>query len=142
MDFYNIIGYVKFFFPLQGSLLSVLRQFARLKSDKQTISVGFVGYPNVGKSSVINTLRTKNVISVIMTKKIAWYKCSHVYISFLLATNVLFICDKSVKRKKYFVLYHGFMLQLCKDRNIYHFPPKSKPGWTLYEAPTNIWSGQ
>ncbi|KAJ0044883.1 hypothetical protein Pint_04487 [Pistacia integerrima] len=45
----------------KGSLLSVLRQFARLKSDKQAISVGFVGYPNVGKSSVINTLRTKNV---------------------------------------------------------------------------------
>ncbi|RVW93112.1 Nuclear/nucleolar GTPase 2 [Vitis vinifera] len=46
----------------KGSLLSVLRQFARLKSDKQAISVGFVGYPNVGKSSVINTLRTKNVM--------------------------------------------------------------------------------
>jgi nuclear GTP-binding protein len=27
----------------------------------QAISVGFVGYPNVGKSSVINTLRTKKV---------------------------------------------------------------------------------
>jgi nuclear GTP-binding protein len=46
----------------QGCLLSVLRQFARLKSDKQAISVGFVGYPNVGKSSVINTLRSKTVI--------------------------------------------------------------------------------
>lgn len=49
----------------QGSLLSVLRQFSRLKSDKQAISVGFVGYPNVGKSSVINALRTKNVMSFI-----------------------------------------------------------------------------
>ncbi|CAA6654429.1 unnamed protein product [Spirodela intermedia] len=48
----------------KGSLLSVLRQFARLKNDKQAISVGFVGYPNVGKSSVINTLRTKNVCKV------------------------------------------------------------------------------
>ncbi|KAG5120256.1 hypothetical protein JHK82_034676 [Glycine max] len=48
----------------KGSLLSVLRQFARLKRDKQAISVGFVGYPNVGKSSVINTLRTKNVCKV------------------------------------------------------------------------------
>ncbi|KAI3928099.1 hypothetical protein MKW98_023700 [Papaver atlanticum] len=48
----------------KGSLLSVLRQFARLKSDKQAISVGFVGYPNVGKSSVINTLRTKSVCKV------------------------------------------------------------------------------
>lgn len=45
----------------KGSLLSVLRQYARLKNDKQAISVGFVGYPNVGKSSVINTLRSKNV---------------------------------------------------------------------------------
>lgn len=51
---------------LQGSLLSVLRQFARLKSDKQAISVGFVGYPNVGKSSVINTLRSKNVVSLVI----------------------------------------------------------------------------
>ncbi|KAL9298125.1 hypothetical protein ACSQ67_024021 [Phaseolus vulgaris] len=32
-----------------SSLLSVLRQFARLKRDKQAISVG---YPNVGKSSL------------------------------------------------------------------------------------------
>lgn len=51
---------------LQGSLLSVLRQFARLKSDKQAISVGFVGYPNVGKSYVINTLRSKNVFSLVI----------------------------------------------------------------------------
>ncbi|XP_024527850.1 nuclear/nucleolar GTPase 2 [Selaginella moellendorffii] len=48
----------------KGSLLSLLRQLARLKSDKQAISVGFIGYPNVGKSSVINTLRTKNVCKV------------------------------------------------------------------------------
>ncbi|CAH9053128.1 unnamed protein product [Cuscuta europaea] len=48
----------------KGPLLSVLRQFARLKSDKQAVSVGFVGYPNVGKSSVINTLRSKNVCKV------------------------------------------------------------------------------
>ncbi|KAJ0102959.1 hypothetical protein Patl1_04610 [Pistacia atlantica] len=52
----------------KGSLLSVLRQFARLKSDKQAISVGFVGYPNVGKSSVINTLRTKNVTVLFSSK--------------------------------------------------------------------------
>lgn len=56
----------------QGSLLSVLRQFARLKSDKQAISVGFVGYPNVGKSSVINTLRTKNVM-LFFPSSVVWY---------------------------------------------------------------------
>ena len=45
----------------KGALLSLLRQFSRLRSDKQNISVGFIGYPNVGKSSVINALRTKRV---------------------------------------------------------------------------------
>lgn len=45
----------------KGALLGLLRQLARLKSDKQSISVGMVGYPNVGKSSVINTLRDKKV---------------------------------------------------------------------------------
>jgi len=43
----------------KGSLIQLLRQFQHLHSDKQQISVGFIGYPNVGKSSVINTLREK-----------------------------------------------------------------------------------
>jgi ribosome biogenesis GTPase A len=47
----------------KGALLGLLRQLARLRSDKKYICVGFVGYPNVGKSSVINTLRTKKVYS-------------------------------------------------------------------------------
>lgn len=45
----------------KGSLIQVLRQFQHMHSDKQQISVGFIGYPNVGKSSVINTLRRKKV---------------------------------------------------------------------------------
>ena len=48
----------------KGSLLGLLRQLARLRSDKKHVSVGFVGYPNVGKSSVINALRTKKVCTV------------------------------------------------------------------------------
>ncbi|KAF8494828.1 hypothetical protein F5888DRAFT_604604 [Russula emetica] len=32
-----------------------------LHSDKKQISVGFIGYPNVGKSSVINTLKSGKV---------------------------------------------------------------------------------
>ena len=34
-----------------------MRQFDALHKDKKNISVGFVGYPNVGKSSVINSLK-------------------------------------------------------------------------------------
>lgn len=40
----------------KNALLQVLRQLSKLHSDKKQISVGFVGYPNVGKSSLINTL--------------------------------------------------------------------------------------
>lgn len=48
----------------KGSLINLLRQFAKLHLDKKQISVGFIGYPNVGKSSVINTLRSKKVCKV------------------------------------------------------------------------------
>mmetsp|Transcript_11449 Transcript_11449/g.16795 ORF Transcript_11449/g.16795 Transcript_11449/m.16795 type:complete len:606 (-) Transcript_11449:48-1865(-) len=43
----------------KGALISLLRQFGKLHEDKKQISVGVVGYPNVGKSSVINTLISK-----------------------------------------------------------------------------------
>lgn len=39
----------------------MLRQFAKLHKERQQISVGFIGYPNVGKSSIVNTLRKKKV---------------------------------------------------------------------------------
>lgn len=48
----------------KGSLINLLRQFGKLHSDKKQISVGFIGYPNVGKSSVINALRSKKVCKV------------------------------------------------------------------------------
>ncbi|KAI1137379.1 nucleolar GTP-binding protein [Hypoxylon sp. FL0543] len=48
----------------KGSLIQLLRQFSQLHSDRKQISVGLIGYPNVGKSSIINTLRKKKVAKV------------------------------------------------------------------------------
>lgn len=48
----------------KGSLIQLLRQFSGLHSDKKQISVGFIGYPNTGKSSIINTLKAKKVCTV------------------------------------------------------------------------------
>ncbi|KAK8213849.1 NUC091 domain-containing protein [Phyllosticta capitalensis] len=45
----------------KGSLISLLRQFSALHSNRKQISVGMIGYPNTGKSSIINTLRKKKV---------------------------------------------------------------------------------
>ena len=42
----------------------MLRQFGQLHKDRKQISVGFIGYPNTGKSSVINALRKKKVCKV------------------------------------------------------------------------------
>lgn len=44
----------------KNSLMNVLRQLKTLYK-KETLSVGFVGYPNTGKSSIINGLRNKEV---------------------------------------------------------------------------------
>jgi len=41
------------------SLLRMLNQFDLFHKDKKCISIGFIGYPNVGKSSVINTMKEK-----------------------------------------------------------------------------------
>uniref|UniRef100_A0A182N3F0 Nucleolar GTP-binding protein 2 n=1 Tax=Anopheles dirus TaxID=7168 RepID=A0A182N3F0_9DIPT len=48
----------------KGALINLLRQIGKLHVDKKQISVGFIGYPNVGKSSVINALRSKKVCKV------------------------------------------------------------------------------
>ncbi|RVX68860.1 Nucleolar GTP-binding protein 2 [Exophiala mesophila] len=48
----------------KGSLITVLRQFSTLHASRKQISVGFIGYPNTGKSSIINTLRKKRVCTV------------------------------------------------------------------------------
>lgn len=47
----------------KNNLVNILRQLDNLYKKKH-ISVGFVGYPNSGKSSIINTLRNKNVCNV------------------------------------------------------------------------------
>lgn len=48
----------------KGALINLLRQFGKLHKDNKQISVGFIGYPNAGKSSVINALRSKKVCNV------------------------------------------------------------------------------
>jgi nuclear GTP-binding protein len=48
----------------KGALISLLQQFGKLHSDKKQISVGLIGFPNVGKSSVINALKRKKVCNV------------------------------------------------------------------------------
>ena len=40
-------------------MIQLLKQFDLLHKDKKNISVGLIGYPNVGKSSVINALMKK-----------------------------------------------------------------------------------
>eukprot|EP00924_Labyrinthula_sp_SR-Ha-C_P003768 maker-scaffold_3-augustus-gene-4.59-mRNA-1 protein AED:0.01 eAED:0.01 QI:138/1/1/1/0/1/2/691/531 len=48
----------------KGSLIQLLRQFKKLHPEKPQISVGFVGMPNVGKSSIINAVKSKKVCNV------------------------------------------------------------------------------
>lgn len=46
-----------------GNLLSLLKNYSRSKNMKTSIAVGVIGYPNVGKSSLINSLKRARVVS-------------------------------------------------------------------------------
>ncbi|XP_952005.1 nucleolar GTPase, putative [Theileria annulata] len=41
----------------KNTLIQLLKQYSQIFKDRKHFSVGFIGYPNVGKSSVINTLK-------------------------------------------------------------------------------------
>jgi ribosome biogenesis GTPase A len=78
---------MQFVCPKEYSCLhvcDVYSLFTQLHTDKKQISVGFIGYPNVGKSSVINTLRSKKVCNVAPiageTKVCLAYRISLLYI--------------------------------------------------------------
>jgi nuclear GTP-binding protein len=46
------------------TLMKLLKNYTRNKNIKTTITVGVVGYPNVGKSSLINSLKREKVVGV------------------------------------------------------------------------------
>lgn len=46
------------------SLISLLKNYSRNKNIKTSITVGVIGFPNVGKSSVINSLKRSRVCGV------------------------------------------------------------------------------
>ena len=49
------------------NLMNILKNYARIEGEgkaKQTISVGVVGFPNVGKSSLINSLKRSRAAAI------------------------------------------------------------------------------
>lgn len=49
------------------NLLNLLKNYCRTEDTKKSIVVGIVGFPNVGKSSIINSLRRGKVVGVSST---------------------------------------------------------------------------
>lgn len=57
-------GYVSSDVVGSDILVQLLKNYCRSKNIKKTITVGIIGYPNVGKSSVINSLKRSKVVNV------------------------------------------------------------------------------
>lgn len=47
-----------------GALLSLLKNYCRSLNLNNSLTVGFFGYPNTGKSSIINSLKRKRVVEI------------------------------------------------------------------------------
>ncbi len=76
------------------NLLNLLKNYCRVEDSKKSIVVGIVGFPNVGKSSIINSLKrgkvvgvsstpgyTKNMQEIILDKNIKLLDCPGVVFS-------------------------------------------------------------
>uniref|UniRef100_A0A5K3F9T0 Nucleolar GTP-binding protein 2 n=2 Tax=Mesocestoides corti TaxID=53468 RepID=A0A5K3F9T0_MESCO len=65
-EYPTLVFYANLTKPLgKAALMSLLRQLSAFHAkDRHQISVGIIGYPNVGKSSIINALRSKKVCKV------------------------------------------------------------------------------
>jgi nuclear GTP-binding protein len=49
------------------NLMNLLKNYCRVESTKTQITVGIIGFPNVGKSSIINSLKRGKVVGVSST---------------------------------------------------------------------------
>ena len=56
-----------------GTLLKLLGNYSRSLDRKTAITVGIVGFPNVGKSSVINSLKRSKACNVGSTPGVTKY---------------------------------------------------------------------
>jgi nuclear GTP-binding protein len=81
-----------------GALMSLLKNYARSQNVKKTIVVGIIGYPNVGKSSIINSLKRSKAANVSAnpgcTKTLQTIKLDH-HISLIDSPGVLFAAGES-----------------------------------------------
>ena len=78
--------------------MSLLKNYARSQNVKKTIVVGVIGYPNVGKSSIINSLKRSKAANVSAnpgcTKTLQTIKLDH-HISLIDSPGVLFAPGES-----------------------------------------------
>lgn len=47
-----------------SKLLELIKNYSKVDSQKTSVTVGVIGYPNVGKSSLINSLMKKKAVGV------------------------------------------------------------------------------
>jgi len=96
-----------------------------LRIGHTTCSVGFIGYPNVGKSSVINTLRSKKVCSVAPIAGETKVSNDHMSLRLAMITCPLKLVDKIVVNYCLQSRVHSITIN-SKDKEGYRGEPQSK----------------
>lgn len=98
-----------------SALMQLLKNYCRNQDVKTAVNVGIIGYPNVGKSSVINSLKRSRVAGVGatpgFTKTISAIRLDK-YINLLDSPGVLFSADCS---QSDLVLRNCIKLEQCED---------------------------
>ena len=72
----HICAYIYFFITGTDALIKILKNYSRSENLKKSITVGIIGYPNVGKSSLINSLKRAKTCTYVYT----FTMCIYIYI--------------------------------------------------------------
>lgn len=118
------------------NLLNIIRQLRTLHKKKATMSIGFVGYPNTGKSSIINSLRNKKVCSVapVPGQTKTWQYVTLTKNTYMIDSPGVCQYDDKIKA----VLSNSIKIETLEDTDIYVNALFEKVGKDVIEKTYNI----
>ena len=96
------------------NLMNLIKNYMRNQGIKTAVSVGVIGYPNVGKSSIINSLTFSKSVGV--SPKPGYTTMTQVRPCLLGVPNAACVCKEAMQLNPAYMLWLGLLCRRCPWR--------------------------